>query len=195
MSVNSPSRRPAPVRRRPVQERSRRTVGRILDAAAHVFAERGYAATTNQVAEVAGVSIGSLYQYFPDKDALLVALHERHLDTVRRRLVGRGPTGDGEAWARWFVAELVAVNLGPGAAVLWQVSRVMPAMRAQVTALVDDLTREATVALALRSRLQARAVVVTALAVAHEVVVPHPTPARRRAAVAAVLAVAGVPAA
>jgi AcrR family transcriptional regulator len=68
-------------RKRPRQQRSAETVERIVDAAARIFDERGYrATTTNHVAELAGVSIGSLYQYFPNKDALLVALAERHLD-------------------------------------------------------------------------------------------------------------------
>ena len=67
-------------RKRPVQQRSQRTVDAILQAAAQVFTRRGYAgATTNHIAERAGVSIGSLYEYFPSKDALLVALMEAHL--------------------------------------------------------------------------------------------------------------------
>jgi AcrR family transcriptional regulator len=76
-----PSRSDAEPRKAPRQRRSRATVDRILDAAARIFDERGYReATTNHVAEAAGVSIGSLYQYFPNKDALLVALAERHLE-------------------------------------------------------------------------------------------------------------------
>lgn len=52
----------------------------MLKAAAQVFARRGYAgATTNHIAERAGVSIGTLYEYFPSKDALLVALMEQHV--------------------------------------------------------------------------------------------------------------------
>lgn len=179
-----------PTRRRPVQDRSRRTVERILDAAAHVFGERGYAGTTNHVAELAGVSIGSLYQYFPDKDALLVALHDRHLDEVGHRLLGVGPVHDRDAWVRWLVAELIAVNTQPEATVLWQTSRVVPGMRARVSALIDDLVADAAQALGTRSGLWARAVVVTALAVVHEIALPAPTPARRRAALEAVLAVA-----
>lgn len=51
-----------------------------MKAAAQVFARRGYAgATTNHIAERAGVSIGTLYEYFPSKDALLVALMEAHI--------------------------------------------------------------------------------------------------------------------
>lgn len=51
----------------------------ILDATARILIERGFAAvTTNAVAERAGVSVGSLYQYFPNKEALVSALHARH---------------------------------------------------------------------------------------------------------------------
>lgn len=74
-------------RKRPSQSRSRDTVAAILDAAAQVFAKSGYAAaTTNHIARRAGVSIGSLYEYFPGKDALLVALTERHVDEAEREL-------------------------------------------------------------------------------------------------------------
>ncbi len=85
-------------RKAPRQERSRRTVERILDAAAHVFHEQGYtAATTNDIADEAEVSIGSLYQYFPNKDALLVALTQRHIASATAGLtdlLGRLRTDD-----------------------------------------------------------------------------------------------------
>lgn len=67
-------------RRKPRQVRSELTRDRILDAAAHVFAEYGYAAgTTNRIAERARLSIGSLYQYFPNKDSILAELLLRHI--------------------------------------------------------------------------------------------------------------------
>lgn len=67
-------------RKLPKQRRSEATVEAILQAAAQVFERHGYAAgTTNRIAERAGVSIGSLYQYFPNKDAILVALVRCHL--------------------------------------------------------------------------------------------------------------------
>jgi AcrR family transcriptional regulator len=66
-------------RKAPRQQRSRATVAALLDATARVLVRRGYAGTnTNRVAETAGVSVGSLYQYFPGKAALVAALHERH---------------------------------------------------------------------------------------------------------------------
>ncbi|MFD3482212.1 TetR/AcrR family transcriptional regulator [Streptomyces sp. NPDC058665] len=68
-------------RRKPRQVRAELTRERILTAAAHVFAEHGYAAgTTNRIAESARISIGSLYQYFPNKDAILAELLVRHID-------------------------------------------------------------------------------------------------------------------
>jgi AcrR family transcriptional regulator len=66
-------------RKAPRQSRSQATVTAILDATAHILIERGFAAaSTNAVAERAGVSVGSLYQYFPNKDALVSALRARH---------------------------------------------------------------------------------------------------------------------
>ncbi|WP_343587837.1 TetR/AcrR family transcriptional regulator [Herbaspirillum sp.] len=67
-------------RKEPRQARSRAMVDTILDAMSRVLVERGYAKTnTNLVAESAGISVGSLYQYFPNKDALIFALRERHV--------------------------------------------------------------------------------------------------------------------
>ena len=74
---------PLEPRRRPRQERAQATVEAILGAAADVIAHEGYATmTTNKVAKRAGVSIGSLYQYFPNKQAILVSLLEEHLAHV-----------------------------------------------------------------------------------------------------------------
>lgn len=59
----------------------------ILDAAAHVFREKGFSGgTTNHIAEQAGVSVGSLYQYFPDKYAILAGLMEQHFADNEKRL-------------------------------------------------------------------------------------------------------------
>ena len=64
-------------RKAPRQERARVTVECILIAAKTIILKNGYeAATTNHIADVAGVSIGSLYQYFPSKEAIVVALVE-----------------------------------------------------------------------------------------------------------------------
>ena len=65
-------------RKKPVQPRALETWACILEAAAQVLEAQGPAAfNTNVVAERAGVSIGSLYQYFPGKDALVIALMRR----------------------------------------------------------------------------------------------------------------------
>lgn len=74
-------------RRVPKQSRSTGTVEAIVEAAAQVFERHGYASgTTNRIAERAGVSIGSVYQYFPNKDTILLALVRRHIAEVTELL-------------------------------------------------------------------------------------------------------------
>jgi AcrR family transcriptional regulator len=71
----------APSRRTPLQDRSRRRVEQILDAAAQVFVDRGYdAATTEEIARLAGTSIGSVYQFFPNKLAIFNAIALRNVE-------------------------------------------------------------------------------------------------------------------
>jgi AcrR family transcriptional regulator len=72
-------------RRQPTQRRAHDTVEAVLDAVIRLLKREGLSAvTTNRIAEVAGVSIGSLYQYFPDKLAIFAALHQRHIDQIDR---------------------------------------------------------------------------------------------------------------
>jgi AcrR family transcriptional regulator len=71
-------------RRVPTQEQSRKRVETILDAAAFVFAEAGFeAATTEAIAERAKTSIGSVYQFFPNKLALFTAVASRSIERSR----------------------------------------------------------------------------------------------------------------
>ncbi len=73
------------MRRVPTGRKGRERVAHLLEAAAEVFARRGYeASNTGEIAEHAGVAIGSLYQYFPNKSALLEALAENYLEESRR---------------------------------------------------------------------------------------------------------------
>jgi AcrR family transcriptional regulator len=91
------------------QERSRATVDALVEATARILVREGFDnASTNHIAEVAGVSVGSLYQYFPGKEALVAAVIERHnreiMQTVRAELaeIATHPLEQG-------VRELVAV--------------------------------------------------------------------------------------
>ena len=152
MSVNSHSRAAEP-RKRPRQARSRAMVARILDAAALEFETHGYrSTTTNGVAEAAGVSVGSLYQYFPNKDALLVGLAERHLDEAVPRLDALGAALEAaepavEPLCRAIVTEVVALNRSDRLhRLLWEAPR--------TAELEDRLTAlERTTAVALESHL------------------------------------------
>jgi AcrR family transcriptional regulator len=74
-----------PARRQPKQQRARQTVDAVLDAVVRILKREGLeAVTTNRVAEVAGVSVGSVYQYFSDKRAIFTALHARHVEEMGR---------------------------------------------------------------------------------------------------------------
>jgi AcrR family transcriptional regulator len=78
-----------PTRRQPAQERAIQTVEVLLDATAVLLETHGYARlSTNKVAEKAGVSIGSLYQYFPNKEALLAALIARYQEEAWKEVAG-----------------------------------------------------------------------------------------------------------
>jgi len=100
-------------RRAPRQTRSKQTADAIVEAAARVFTEDGLqAATTNRIAQVAGVSVGSLYQYFPSKHALLTALFDREsmrLQAAFLRLVGEMGLGDIPALVRAYILETLDV--------------------------------------------------------------------------------------
>ena len=71
------------------QKRSRATVDALLQATARILVREGFdKASTNRIAEVAGVSVGSLYQYFPSKEALVAAVINRHNQEVMRAVQG-----------------------------------------------------------------------------------------------------------
>jgi AcrR family transcriptional regulator len=95
-------------RKKPGQLRSAETVGAVLEAAARILEEGGFAGyTTNAVAERAGVSIGSLYQYFPGKDAITVALIERETATLLDEIAAAGEAESFDAGLRGMVASAV----------------------------------------------------------------------------------------
>jgi AcrR family transcriptional regulator len=76
---------PANPRKTASQQRSRATVEALVEATARVLVQNGYEqASTNRIAAVAGVSIGSLYQYFPGKQALIAAVVDRHVEELAR---------------------------------------------------------------------------------------------------------------
>jgi AcrR family transcriptional regulator len=80
-----PAQSAATPRKRAKQSRSLATVEAILTATTHILTENGYdQLTTNRVAERAGVSIGSPYQYFPNKGALIFALAEHHANEMAK---------------------------------------------------------------------------------------------------------------
>jgi AcrR family transcriptional regulator len=71
------------------QNRSRATVDALIEATARILVKEGFdKASTNRIAKVAGVSVGSLYQYFPSKEALVAAVIERHQQEIMRAIRG-----------------------------------------------------------------------------------------------------------
>ena len=95
-------------RKQASQDRSRSTVDALVGATTRILVKEGYdQASTNRIAEVAGVSIGSLYQYFPSKEALVAAVIDRHtqeLSQVTRNAMVRMAARPIEVAAREFVS-------------------------------------------------------------------------------------------
>jgi AcrR family transcriptional regulator len=93
------------------QQRSQITVDALIEATARILVREGYdKASTNRIAAVAGVSIGSLYQYFPSKEALVAAVIERHtrqLSDVIRAALARVLTSPLEAAIRELVGAAI----------------------------------------------------------------------------------------
>ncbi len=100
------------MRKNPRQARATATIEAIIEAAAQILRKEGEEAlTTAKIAERAGVSIGSIYQYFPNKDAILLALIRKEREAiaaeVARRIAEIEPK-NGEAMVRGVIATLVA---------------------------------------------------------------------------------------
>lgn len=102
-------------RKAPVQDRSRETVAAIIEAAARILTEEGAAGfNTNRVARKAGVSVGSLYQYFPNKQALVRSLlgqRIRAAEAHRPPELRRGSTTSLEEGVRASVRWHIAIHL------------------------------------------------------------------------------------
>jgi AcrR family transcriptional regulator len=103
-------------RKMPRQARSKAMVDTILDATARVLVERGYAKTnTNVVAALAGISVGSLYRYYPNKNALITALQERHvaqmLNVFADITANMSPDGSLEGDLQALINALVGAHL------------------------------------------------------------------------------------
>ena len=133
MTRRSAANRP---RKKPVQARSKQTLEWILEATTRVFRTEGFDATTNRIAAAAGVSIGSLYEYFPNKDALLLALAERHVALaetgVSAALASPAPLAD---WLATLQAAIVASHRYPSQALALVSSERAPELRERASQL------------------------------------------------------------
>lgn len=126
-------------RREPTQERSRRTVGRILDATEQIIGESGVeAVTTRAIAELAEVSTPSLYRFFADRDEIFDALLQQILTAFDERTEAAEAT-----WHPTTLDELIGLVLDlhvecyeayPTAAALWFGGRVSPVVAKAVHA-------------------------------------------------------------
>jgi AcrR family transcriptional regulator len=100
-------------RKQPQQARSKATVTAVLDAMIRILDREGPdAATTTRVAEVAGISIGTLYQYFSHRDAILDALQDREFERAMefmQRVLGKAADGLGEEVAREVIRGLLSL--------------------------------------------------------------------------------------
>jgi len=95
----------------PTQKRAQQTINEIFESTAHLLERDGYhAVSTNQIAKHAHLSIGTVYRYFADKDAIVVAMRARTEEDIMRRLVSalaEGLSLDMVAGARHVLSALV----------------------------------------------------------------------------------------
>ncbi|MFF2549686.1 TetR/AcrR family transcriptional regulator [Nocardia sp. NPDC058058] len=148
---------PAAPRKSPRQERSRAMVGRIVDAGERVLIAHGYdGCSTNRIAETAGISPGSLYQYFPNKDAVVAAVIERYTGVVAERVRARvvaNMTRDPEIAVPETISELLDA-LGTHRELLRAVVEQTPRLSSGATVLAfeQQIGELARLGLSMRSR-------------------------------------------
>lgn len=185
--------------REPVQHRSRQTVRFILEAAVQVFESQGIAGgTTARIAERAGVSVGTLYQYFPNKQAVLQALGEAHVAEAAAQIAALLARVAAEDWPLPALLQAVvevAVALHAGNPVLHRLlyeeglltadlrTRV-EALGAELSGVVASLLERQPAVRAGDRRLMAWFVVETVEHFAHRLVIRPPPPDLAAGAVA-----------
>lgn len=139
-------------RKIPTQARSRMMVETILTSTAKVVVKHGYQGTnTNLVAQRAGVSVGSVYQYFPNKDALIAALHERHAQAMNRvtlEVAGAHEVADLPAHLRLLVQALLHLHQQEP-----ELHRLLDTDLANLSRSVDDLQHKARITLSIERLL------------------------------------------
>lgn len=192
MFHNSHSKARPYARKRPVQRRSRETVDAILTAAARVLEQRGYAGfNTNRVAERAGVSIGSVYQYFPDKDALLAALGTQNVEQTERALLTelsrlRARNAAPRRFAQGLIHVWCSTHDQAQHALMYAIHSSLPGLRQRAEEAVARCAVE--VAAQLRSwgvrrpALRAQTSVLAAITLVHELIIAQPHGPRRKRA-------------
>jgi AcrR family transcriptional regulator len=199
MFANSRSKPRGPVRKKPVQQRSRDTVQTILSAAARVLEESGQADfNTNRVAERAGVSIGSVYQYFGDKNELLTALGLQNVERTERELLAELSTlrerrASPESYARGLMDVWCRTHQEAHQALIYAVHSELPALRARADLaferFVSEVAKQLSAAGAERARLRAQVAVLTGAALVHELIITQPSATARRNAQAEATAI------
>ena len=162
-------------RKSPRQARSLETRARILDSARRVFGRHGYAAgTTNRIADEAGISVGSLYQYYPNKDAILAALVRDHIEEGTRELLAATARAgsDLESLVQSAVTALVEVHAADRKLhrVLFEESPRPASLRAELARLEATAVGLVAARLSPSDELTARIVVTTIESLVHRLV-------------------------